>query len=194
MLQGRLLGRDQDRLGPGQAALAGQVEDDRPRLDPVHRPGDELALAAGELVEGDVALGLAQPLQDDLLGGLGVDPAEGLGVELLGRHQVADLGRRVDRPGLLEGELGQRILDLGDHGPGPERPDLPGLAVDPDLDVLVALGPPVGRLDGILDGPDELLARDLLLRVELQQGGDEVTIHVAPPVTTAAGGTAAEPG
>ena len=33
-------------------------------------------VAAGELVEGDVALGLAQALEDDLLGRLGVDPAE----------------------------------------------------------------------------------------------------------------------
>ncbi len=76
VLERRLLGRGEDRLRPGDPALAGQVEDDRPRLDPVDRPGDELAFAAGELVVGDVTLGLAEALQDDLLGGLGMDPAE----------------------------------------------------------------------------------------------------------------------
>ena len=84
VLERRLLGRGEDRLRPGDPALAGQVEDDRSRLDPVDRPGDELAFAAGELVVGDVTLGLAEALQDDLLGGLGMDPAEGLGIELLG--------------------------------------------------------------------------------------------------------------
>ena len=61
----------QDRLD----ALA-HVEDHRPRLDPVDRAGDELALAVGELVEDGVALGLAEALEDDLLGGLGADAAE----------------------------------------------------------------------------------------------------------------------
>ena len=130
-----------------KTALSGQVEDDRPRLDPVDRPGHELALAAGELVVGDVTLSLTQSLEDHLLGGLGVDPAERLGVELLGGHQVAESGGRVDGVRFLDGELGQRVLDLGDHGPRPERPDLAGLAVDPDLDpVLVPLGPAVGGL------------------------------------------------
>ena len=95
VLERRLLGRGEDRLGPGDPALAGQVEDDRPRLDPVDGPGDDLALAARELVEDDVALGLAEPLEDDLLGRLGVDPAERLGVELLGLDEIAELGVRV---------------------------------------------------------------------------------------------------
>ena len=56
--------------------MLAEVEDDRPRLDPVDGAGDQLALAAGELVEDDVALGLAEALEDDLLGGLGADPAE----------------------------------------------------------------------------------------------------------------------
>ena len=98
MLERRLLGRGQDRLGPGDPALAGQVEDDRPRLDPVDGAGDQLALATGELVVGDVALGLAQALEDDLLGRLGVDPSERLGIDLLGRDEVAELGLRDRAP------------------------------------------------------------------------------------------------
>ena len=79
-----------------------EVEDDRARLDPVDRPGDEVALAAGELVEDDVALGLAEPLEHDLLGGLGADAAEGVLPELLGHHDVA--GDRV----VLEGGAHRR--------------------------------------------------------------------------------------
>ena len=78
----------EDRLG-----LA-EVEDDRARLDAVHRPGDELALAARELVVDDVALRLAEALEDDLLGGLGADAAEGVLAELLGHDDVAGLRRR----------------------------------------------------------------------------------------------------
>ncbi len=107
VLERRLLGRGQDRLGPGDPALAGQVEDDRARLDPVDGPGDELALAARELVVGDVALGLAEPLEDDLLGRLGMDPAERLRIELLGRDEIAELGVRVEGVGIVEVELGR---------------------------------------------------------------------------------------
>ena len=85
VLEGGLLGGGEDRLD-----VLADVEDDRPRLDPVDRAGDELALAAGELVEDLVALDLADALQDDLLGGLGADPAEDVAVELLGLDEVAD--------------------------------------------------------------------------------------------------------
>ena len=91
VLERRLLGRGEDRLD-----VLADVEDDRPRLDPVDRAGDQLALAARELVEDLVALDLADALEDDLLGGLGADPAEDVAVELLGLDEVADAGGRVD--------------------------------------------------------------------------------------------------
>ena len=62
-------------------------------------PGDELALAARELVEDLVALDLADALEDDLLGGLGADPAEDVAVELLGLDEVAELGVGLDGRG-----------------------------------------------------------------------------------------------
>src|SRR6185312_9984421 len=83
VLDRRLLGRGEDRLD----ALA-DVQDDRPRLDPVHLARDHLALAAGELVEDHVPLGLAQALEHDLLGGLGVDPPEVARIELLDLHEI----------------------------------------------------------------------------------------------------------
>ena len=96
----------------------------------------------GELVVDDVALGLAEALEDDLLGRLGADPAEASAIELL--------GRRRGRPGSAFGLVASwprrcvnsvsGILDLGDRGARPEDADLAGLGVDPDVDVLVAFG------------------------------------------------------
>ena len=65
-------------------------------------PVDQLALAAGELVEDLVALGLAEALEDDLLGRLRADPAEDVAVELLGLDEVARLGVRLVLAGLLD--------------------------------------------------------------------------------------------
>ncbi len=78
MLERRLLRGGQDGLG-----LA-NVQDDRSGLDARDRAGDQLAFAAGVLVEDDVPLGFVEALQYDLLGGLGVDAAEGFLVELFG--------------------------------------------------------------------------------------------------------------
>ena len=64
-----------------------------------------------------------------------------------------------------------------DDAAGAEDADLAGLGVDPDVDVLVAGDAPVGGLDAVLDRPDELLAGDLLLGVELEEGTDEVSTH-----------------
>ena len=94
-----------------------------------------------------VALGLAQALEDDLLGGLGADPAEDVAVQLLGLDEVAELGVGLDGAGLVDGELGQRVLDLVDDAARAEDADLAGLGVDPDVDVLVA-GRPAGRPTG----------------------------------------------
>ena len=89
VLERRLLRGGEDGLG-----LA-DVEDDRPRLHSRDRAGDQLAFAAGVLVEDDVPLGLVEALQHDLLGGLGVDPAEGFLVELLGLDEIARLRLRA---------------------------------------------------------------------------------------------------
>jgi hypothetical protein len=176
VLDRRLLRRREDRLD----ALP-DIEDDRARLDPVDGAGDQLALAAGELVEDHVALGLAQPLEHDLLRGLGVDPPERFLIELLGLDHVSDLGVRIEGTRLLEGELGDRVLDLIHHVAGPEHANLAGLGVDPDVDVLVAGHPSIGGLDRLFDSPEQLLPGNLLLRVQLQEGAHEIPAHDAPP-------------
>ena len=173
MLERRLLGRGEDRLD-----VLADVEDDRPRLDPVDRAGDELALAARELVEDLVALDLADALQDDLLGRLRADPAEDVAVELLGLDQVAEAWRsgRIACASSTVISVSSSSISLDDAARA-EDADLARLGIDPDVDVLVAGDAPIGRLDAVLDGPDQLLARDLLLGVELQEGTDEVTTH-----------------
>jgi hypothetical protein len=88
---------------------ATDVEDDgaRPRGGLV--PVMISAFEVGELPEDLLAFRLAQPLQDDLLGRLGMDPPE-RGIEL----PELDLAHRARRPGLtargpLERELEHRI-------------------------------------------------------------------------------------
>ena len=79
----------QDRVG------AAEVDDDVLLLEALHDAGGELALAVLELVEDDVALGVAHALDDVLLGRLRGDAAELLGRQL--REQlVADLGFGID--------------------------------------------------------------------------------------------------
>ena len=92
VLERGLLGRGED----GLHALA-HVEDHRPRLDPVDGAVHELALAVRELVEHGIALGLAETLEDDLLGRLGADPPERVAVELLGLHELAGIASGLIR-------------------------------------------------------------------------------------------------
>ena len=69
VLDAHLLGRRQHRL-----RLA-EVDVDVARLEAVDDAGDDVAFLAGVLLEDDLALGLAQALQDDLLRRLGGDAA-----------------------------------------------------------------------------------------------------------------------
>ena len=55
---------------------AAEVDDDMAELDALDDAGDDLADAVLELLELALALGVADLLEDDLLGGLGGDPAE----------------------------------------------------------------------------------------------------------------------
>ena len=87
------------------------------------------------------------------------------------------LGGLVEGLRLVDGDLGELVLDLLDDAAGAVDADLAGLGVDADVDVLVTGDAPVGGLDAVLDGADELFAGDLLLGVQLQEGADEVSTH-----------------
>ena len=121
-LVGHLLGLGQQRLDLAQVeqgvAVVGLLDD----------AGDDVALAPGVLLVLEVALGLADALQDDLLGRLGGDPPEVVGrvvplpddvavlVELLAVDpDLARLG--VDRDDRLLGRVGEALVG-GDEGVG----------------------------------------------------------------------------
>ena len=149
----------------------------------MHHAGHDLALTAGVLAVDHVALRFAQALAIDLARGLGRDPAQlGLGHVLGHADLAAHAGRRVDLLGLGHDHLELRVLDLGLAG------DDLVLAVDADLAALRVdvhdhvLGgvriAPIGGLDRLLQRLDEDLLRHALLGVQLEQGSDEVSIHV----------------
>ena len=101
-----------DALGPAE------VDDDVAELDALDDPGDDLAGPLLELLVLPLALGVADLLEDDLLGGLGGDPAE------LDRRQriddiVADHRARLELLGVVEADLLEIIVDLLDT---PRRP------------------------------------------------------------------------
>ena len=104
-----LVGRGQDRLG------AADVEDHAAWLNAADTvPVMISRLALRVLAEDLLALDLTQALADELGGHLGVDPAEDVGVELRDLDQVADLRVGLVLLGLVDGELGLRVLDLVD--------------------------------------------------------------------------------
>ena len=119
--------------------------------------GDDVALLAGELAVADVVLGVAQPLQHDLLRGRRGDPAEALG-------RVVELA-----------ELVALLVDLGgEHG------DVAGLAVQHRRGRAPAAPGRllVRRQQGLLDGLDEHVEGDLLLALQDAQDA-QVDVHQA---------------
>jgi hypothetical protein len=152
VLQRRLLRRSEDRL------RFAHVEDDRARLDAGDRAGHQVAFATGKVIEDDVAFRFVEPLEDDLLGSLGVDPPERFLIELLGLDQIAGLRARLEGLSFRHADLGGGIFYLFHDHARPEDAHLARLGVDANVDVLVPRSPAVGGLNRLLDGPNQLLA------------------------------------
>ena len=127
-----LLRLRQERLD----ALA-EVEQHVARVGLLDDRRDDVALPARILAVGDLALRLPDPLQDDLLGGLGGDAAE------VGRRLLPPLLDQLELAGLLV-----LLHLLGEHG------DVAALAVDLDPRV-------VPRSNGrtLVGGSERLLER-----------------------------------
>ena len=83
--------------------------------------------------------------------------------------------------GLVDRDLDHRVLDLVDDVAPAIDVDPAAVRLDADEDVLLAGDAAIGGLDAFLERPDERLAGNLLLGVELEQRTDEVTTHPAPP-------------
>jgi hypothetical protein len=123
-----------------------------------------------------------QSLQDHLLGGLGMDSAEGLLVELLRLDEIAHLSSGLKGLGLRNCDLGGGIFYLLSNQSAAKDAHLAGLGIDAHVNILVTGCAAVSGLDRFLDGPDELFSRDALFSVELQEGANEISTHFAPPV------------
>ena len=145
---------------------AAEVDDDMAELDALDDAGDDLAGAVLELLILALALGVADLLEDDLLGGLGGDPAE------LDRRQriddeVAERGAGLELLRVLQADLLEIILDLLDHLDDAPQAQVAGDRVELGADVVLgAVAGAGGALDRVLhrlddDHPvDQLLARD----------------------------------
>ena len=188
-----LLGLRQQRLDPlaqldQRVALVGLLDD----------PGDQLADPVLVLLVHHHPFGLADPLQDHLLGGLGGDPAEVLGGDVAGRDlvlvggdhlrvelgilglaQLARLG--VDLALLLFlrfGRLGQQLLlQLGRQDQF-EDPEVAGLVVEVDACVFGGAGRLlVGREKGVRERVHQRVGGDPLLLLESLDCVDDLLAH-----------------
>src|SRR6185437_2200790 len=160
LLEARLLA-----LGHAGFGLA-EVEDDVHGLEALDGGGEDLAGTAAVLLKDGVALGLADLLEDDLLGHLGGDAAEGRGV-LVEAQLAADLDLRGELAGLIESELVLGVLDLLialDDGLEDVGANLAGLPVELAAHGLLGLVELArGESDGVFDGADDDLRVDALL-------------------------------
>ena len=162
-------------------------------------PGDQLVHAVLVLLEHHVALGLADPLEDHLLGGLRGDPAEvgrrhvaaadlvavlgqllGVDLGLLGLAQLARL--RVDRALLLDRLLDELLLELR-RDEQLEHAEVGRVPVHVDARVLGGAGSLlVGGEERVLEREHQLLGRDALLFLERLDGLNDLLGHEILPV------------
>ena len=145
---------------------AAEVDDDVAELDALDDAGDDFVGAVLELFKLALALGVADLLEDDLLGGLGGDSAEldrrqRVDDEVADRRALLELLRAL-QVDLLEMVLG--LLDDFEHAP---QAQVAGLAVELGADVVLgAVAGAGGALDRVLHRldddalVDQLLARD----------------------------------
>ena len=197
-----LLGLRQQRLD----ALA-QLHERVARVGLLDDPGDHLADAVLVLLEHHVALGLADPLEDHLLGGLRGDPAEvgrrdvaardlvlvlgellGVDLGLLGLAHLARLG--VDRALLLDRLLDELLLELGRQDQL-EHAEVRRVAIHVDARVLGGAGSLlVGGEQRVLERAHQLLRGDALLLLEGLDCLDDLLAHFLPPASCLRGGLA----
>src|SRR5690606_16535038 len=198
-LPGRLLARGQDPLG------ASEVDDDVVALlEAAHDAADQLPLAVLELVEDDVALGVADALQEHLLGRLRGDAPEGAagllhvehGAELLvllaralrvagmpehlKAELLADLGVEAVLARHLERDLPLRVFDLLDDGHVLEQIDVAVVFVEPRLELTRWPERRLGSLENrSLHRFDEDLLFDALFLGDLLDDASEIDVEAS---------------
>ncbi len=160
LLQPRLLALGAARLG------FAQVVDDVLALDALDRRVQDFFFAVRVFLEDRVALGLADLLEDDLLGQLRGDAAQRAGVAI-DADFAAHFHARRQLIGLGQRDLVDRILDLilvGDHCLVDVGRNLAGLLVQFPAHVFLGLVVLArGQGDGLLDRADNDAGVDALL-------------------------------
>ena len=141
-----------DGLGPPE------IDDDVAVLDALDDAVHDLAEAILVLVVLALAFGLADLLNDDLLGVLRRHAPEIQRRQLLG-DEIAHLRRGIALARLLERDLGRLHDDVVHHLEQPLQPDFARVRVDLGADLVLAAIARLGRLlDRIFHGGDDDLA------------------------------------
>ena len=164
----------QERVGE----LGAGGEPDGHRTVALVHPGDgagqDLVLLGGELVEDHAALGLPHALDDDLPGGLGGDAAEVLGLDLDAQH-VPELGPGQGLPGVLQGDLGVRVVHHLHDVLLDEHAHVPALLVGVHHHVVgdALVVPLVGGHQGLGDLFQHVGLGDALVLFNIGDGGEK---------------------
>ena len=189
LADGELLQAGLLALGHAGLSLA-EVEDHVHGLEALDGGGEDLAGAVRVLIEDGVALGLADFLEDDLLGHLRCDASQRRGV-LVKAQLSADLDLGGEFAGGLECELVVGVLDeFGGLNDGlvDVCADLAGLLVHLAAHVLHGLVELArGKGDGVFDGADDDLRVNALLAAEDFNRLVECACHVCLLVSAVAG-------
>ena len=134
-------------------------------LDGLNHAGDDLTRTVLELLELTLTLGIADLLEDHLLGRLRVDPSQiDRGQRI--NDEIADAGVLLQLLTLLQIDLLEMILDLFDHLDHAPQLQIAGLHVELRTDVVLGT---VARARSALDRflerfDDDRLVDHLLLR------------------------------
>ncbi len=153
----------QHLVAPQQRLGAAQVDHDVAVLDALDEAVDDFALAVLVLVVLTLALGLAHPLHDHLLGGLRGDAAKVDRRQRLGQ-EVSGLGFGIALARLVDDDLGERVLDQLDDLEASHQANVAGLAIDFGANVvLLAVLALAGVLYGLFHGLENGVAVDAFL-------------------------------
>ena len=164
--------------GVGLVAAAADADDHVARVgqDAQDRCGQDLMLLGGKGVEDHAALGLADALNDDLLGGLGGDAAELLRLDI-DVHEVAELRVLVDLARGVERNFGcgrQNVVhDLLLH----IHVHVVALDLDEHIVGVAFFVLFISGNERLRDLIDHVGLRDAALFFELRQSGENFGVH-----------------
>jgi hypothetical protein len=152
----------QHLVAPHDRFAAAEVDDDVAVFDPLDDAVDDVADAVLVFLVLAVAFGLAHLLHDDLLGRLRGDAAVFERRQLVG-YGVADLRGRVMTAGVVERDLGRRILHRLHHQHVARQVQLAALRIDLGVNVgFAAVAGARGLGDRVFHGAEHDLAVDRL--------------------------------